>query len=97
MRRIIAFFASAWLLLATIAYAQSPTTSRYKVLSRELVSTTELAKAAKRGYRVAAFAQTTPRFLVLERSNDTREYFVTDGLLKDIRERKVPPGYRILP
>ena len=35
--------------------------------------------------------------MVLERSNDKREYFVTDGLLKDIRERKVPPGYRILP
>jgi len=96
MRRIIAFFASAWLLMATIAYAQSSTTSRYK-LSTDRVSTAELAKAAKRGYRVAAVAQTTPGFLVLERSNDTREYVVSDGLLKDIRERKVPPGYRILP
>ena len=97
MRRTIAFFASAWLLTATIAYAQSPTTSRYKVLSPDLVSTAELAKAAKRGYRVAAVAQTTAGFLVLERWTDKREYVVSDGLLKDIRERKVPPGYRILP
>ena len=96
MRRIIAFFASAWLLMATIAYTQSPTTSRYKLLATDLVSTAELAKAAKRGYRVAALAR-TPTFLVLERSNDKREYIVTHGLLKDIRERKVPPGYRILP
>ena len=44
MRRIIAFFASAWLLMSTIASAQSPTTSRYKVLFTDLVGSTERAR-----------------------------------------------------
>lgn len=101
MRRIVALFALAWLLTSTIADAQSPPASRYRVISTSKISTlqAELAQAANDGYRVAASSRPAPavKVLVLERSNNRYEYFVSDALPQDVRDQKVPPGYRIVP
>ena len=96
MRQITILVVSAWLLTPTIAWVQSPAASRYRVLSTNKISTlqAELAQAANEGYRVAASAGPA---VVLERSNDKYEYLISGALPQDVRDQKVPPGYRILP
>lgn len=101
MRRIIVLFVLACLLTPTIAYEQSPAASRYRVLFTRRISTlqAELAQAVNEGYRVVASARPTLaiRLLVLERSNEKHEYFISDTLTRDLRDQKVAPGYRLLP
>jgi hypothetical protein len=96
MRQITTLVVSAWLLTPTIAWAQSPAASRYRVLSANKFSTlqAELAQAANEGYRVVANAGSA---VVLERSSDKYEYLISGALPQDVRDQKVPPGYRILP
>jgi hypothetical protein len=81
--------------------AQSPTSPRYRVISTNRFSTlqTELAQAAAEGYRVRATMRPADaaRAIVLERSPDKREYFVSSGVERDLRDGKVPSGYVILP
>lgn len=100
MRLVIPLFVLAFL-TSTLADAQSPVASRYRLLSTNKISTlqAELTQAANEGYRVAASARPAPaiRVLILERSTDKREYFISETLPQDVRDQKVPPGYRILP
>ena len=81
--------------------AQNPASPRYRVISANRFSTlqTELAQAAAEGYRVRATMRPADaaRAIVLERSTDKREYFVSSGVERDLRDGKVPSGYLILP
>ena len=88
-------------LVAIPSTAQSPASPRYRVIATNRFSTlqTELAQAAAEGYRVRATMRPADaaRAIVLERSTDKREYFVSSGVERDLRDGKVPSGYVILP
>lgn len=73
----------------------------FRVISTNRFSTlqTELAQAAAEGYRVRAAMRPAPaiRAILLERSTDKREYFVSSDAERDLRDGKIPSGFVILP
>lgn len=101
MRNVVALVAFAWLLAPSTVDTQSSATSRYRVISTNRLPTLqkELDQAAGDGYRVIASARPAPalRVVVLERSKDKYEYFISDAAATAVRDQKVQPGFRILP
>lgn len=73
----------------------------FRVISANRFSTlqTELAQAAAEGYRVRAVMRPAPasRAILLERSTDKREYFLSSDAERELRDGKIPPGFVILP
>jgi hypothetical protein len=97
MRWTLALVATVGLCSATANHAQSPDRPRYRVLDTNRLTTADLTRAARDGYRVVDGVRMDWDFLVLERSTQTPEYLVADALSQDLRERAIPAGYRILP
>ena len=96
--RARALFALAAVLTAAITGAQSTPRSRYRILSTDAITQTEVDKVTRAGYRlVLGGAPVTPAFIVLERTGQRQQYFVSEALFEDIRDHKIPSGYRILP
>lgn len=94
MQRIIALVVFASGLGGSLAEAQS--TPRYRLIDTDSVTTAQLARVVREGYRVSPDATVAPWFLVLERTGEKREYLISDALLQDARARFLP-GFAFFP
>jgi hypothetical protein len=95
MQRIVALVVLSRILGGSLAEAQ--TASRFRLIDSDSVTTSQLARVVREGYRVSPDATVAPGFLILERTGEKREYLVSDTLLEDAARDRIPHGFRILP